>query len=273
MRALWIPAIAALSAACLFAQLAPPNDAGVRLGHIHLLVKDVAAQEKFWIDMMGGKAVRNGPLELIEFPGVYIMLRQGDPSGPPAGSVVDHFGFVFRDLPAMMAKWKAAGVKVEQTPGNNPLQGYVNAPDGVRTEFFGDPTLPVPVRIDHVHLAAKEADIPAMQAWYQKAFGMAPGKRPRVSTPGWVDCNFLPGDVTWSYTQKDKAAEGTKERAVDHVGFDVVSIDAFAAKPATLGLKFEAPPRQIQGAKTRVAYFTDPWGTYIEVTEGLAPGN
>ena len=269
MKVLRISSLAILMAAGMFGQLAPPNEAGVRLGHIHLLVKDVAVQEKFWVEMMGGKVVKNGPLSLIEYPNVYIMLRQGEPSGAPAGSVVYHFGLVFRDLPAMMAKWKAAGVKVEQVPGNNPLQGYVNAPDGVRTEFFGDPKLPVEARVDHVHLAS--ADIPAMQAWYQKVFGMKPGQRPRVSTPGWVDCNFLPGDITWSYTARDKAGEPTKGRSVDHIGFDVTNIDKFGENLATMGLKFEAPPRQIPNAKTRVAFFTDPWGTYIEITENLAP--
>ena len=48
--------------------------------------------------MLGGAMVKNGPLTLIQFPGVYIMLRKADPSRPPAGSVVDHFGFVFKDL-------------------------------------------------------------------------------------------------------------------------------------------------------------------------------
>ena len=273
MKAFRLPALITLSAALMFGQLAPPNDAGVRLGHVHLLVKDVAAQERFWVDMMGGKAVKNGPLSLIEFPGVYIMLRQGDPTGPPAGSSLDHFGFVFQDLAGMMAKWKAAGIKVEQVPGNNPLQGYVNAPDGVRTEFFGDPKLTVPVRIDHVHFATTAANLPAAQEWYQKVFGTPPGKRPRVSTPGWVDCNFAPGDITLSYQLHDKAEPGTKGRSVDHVGFDVTNLDAFGEKLGKMGLKFDAPPRQIVNAKTRVAFFTDPWGTYIEVTEYLSPGN
>ena len=30
-----------------FAQLAPPNDLGVALGHIHLVVKNVDAQKEF----------------------------------------------------------------------------------------------------------------------------------------------------------------------------------------------------------------------------------
>src|SRR5262245_32408478 len=94
-----------------FAQLSePPNDLGVKLGHIHLMVKDVEAQTRFWTEMMEGKVVKNGPLTLIQFPGVFVMLRQGEPSGPPAGSIVDHFGFVLKDITAARAKWKVAGV-------------------------------------------------------------------------------------------------------------------------------------------------------------------
>ena len=33
---------------------------------------------------MGGTVVKNGPFEMIQFPGVFIMLRQGEASGPPA---------------------------------------------------------------------------------------------------------------------------------------------------------------------------------------------
>jgi len=58
-----------------FAQLAPPNDAGVTLGHIHLVVKDVDAQQRFWTTMMGGTRVMNDRLAMIQFPGVYILLR------------------------------------------------------------------------------------------------------------------------------------------------------------------------------------------------------
>ena len=36
-------------------QLAPANDLGVALGHIHVTVKDVEAQKKFWTEMLGGK--------------------------------------------------------------------------------------------------------------------------------------------------------------------------------------------------------------------------
>jgi len=42
-----------------FAQLAPPNDLGVALGHIHLVVKNVDAQKEFWTTMLGGTMVSN----------------------------------------------------------------------------------------------------------------------------------------------------------------------------------------------------------------------
>src|SRR5262245_35094803 len=95
LAAVWSLALASSTPA--LAQLAPPNDAGVALGHIHLVVKDVEAQKPFWTTMLGGKLVTNGPLTLIEFPGIYVMLRQADPSGPPAGSTVDHFGLVYKE--------------------------------------------------------------------------------------------------------------------------------------------------------------------------------
>ena len=151
------------------AQLAPPNDMGVALGHIHVAVKDVEAQKRFWTDALGGTLVTNGPLTLVQFPGVFIMLRQADAAEPAAGSVFDHFGFVYKDIAAARARWKAAGVKFD-VGEVNPNQGYVYAPDsGIRVEVFGDPSLPGSVGMDHVHLYPTEADIPAMQAWYARA--------------------------------------------------------------------------------------------------------
>ena len=258
--------LSSFSAANLFGQFAPPNDAGVSLGHIHLLVKDISAQERFFTEMMGGKPLQGTVTAGVEFPGVWIMFREGNPTAPPAGSIVNHFGFVFRDLPAMIAKWKAAGVEIEQNA--NPNQGYVHAPDGVRIEFFGDPALPVPVRMDHVH--SYVTDVAAVQEWYSKVFGLVPGKRPRVSTPGWVDCVFLfPGTANLSFQQNDMKQAPTKGRSIDHLGFEVKNIEAFVNKIEVQGIKLDQPVQQVN-ATTKNAFLTDPWGTYIELTEHSA---
>jgi catechol 2,3-dioxygenase-like lactoylglutathione lyase family enzyme len=259
--------VAAFTLSPALAQLAPPNDAGVTMGHIHLTVKDGEAQKHFWTTTMGGTVVQNGPLTLIQFPGVFIMLRQAEPTAPPAGSIVNHFGFVWKDLPAALAKWKADNVEIEQN--ENPNQGYVHGPDGIRVEFFGDPSLSVPVQMNHIHFYT--TDIPAMQAWYAKIFSGVPGKRARVSSPGWIDCDDLPG-VNLSFSQGKTTLAPTKGRSLDHIGFEVKNIDAFVKKLEGAGIKLDAPIRQIPNSKTKVAFLTDPWGTYIELTEGLAPG-
>ena len=252
------------------AQLAPPNDFGVALGHIHLAVKDVEAQKTFFTTALGGTMVANGPISLIQFPGVFVMLRQAEPTGPPAGSTVDHFGFVYKDIAAARARWKAAGVKFD-VGDVNPNQGYVWAPGGeIRVEVFGDPSLPGAVSMDHIHMYPVEADIPAMQAWYAKVFGGFAGQRQRVARPGVIEVDYF-HRFNLSFSAATGKPAPTRGRGIDHIGFDVKNLDAFAARLETMGLKFDAPPRQIANATARVAFFADPWGTYIEVTEHLAP--
>ena len=252
------------------AQPAPPNDIGVSLGHIHLAVKDVEAQQQFWTTMLSGTQVAHGPLSLIQFPGIYIMLRQADAAESPSGSIADHFGLVYRDLAAVRERWKAAGVKFD-VGRINPNQGYVYVPDSaIRVEVFGDPSLPGPVGMDHVHLYPIAAEIPSIQAWYARVFGGLPGKRQRVSQPGLIDCAYF-HRFHLSFSASEAKRLPTKGRAIDHLGFDVRDLDQFQKHLAEQGLKFETPPRQIPDTKTRVAFLTDPWGTYIEVTEHLAP--
>ena len=119
------------------AQLAAPNAAGIRAGHIHLYVSDVPAQQKFWATM-GGVPMANQRLEMIQFPGVFILLRNGQTKGGTVGSIVNHLGFVWKDLPAAKAKWQAAGYKIEES---GPNHGYIPGPDGIRLEYSGDPSL------------------------------------------------------------------------------------------------------------------------------------
>jgi hypothetical protein len=53
----------------------------------------------------------------------------------------------------------------------------------------------------------------------------------------------------------------------------VKNLDEFEKRIAALGIKFEAPSRVVPNTRTKIAFLTDPWGTYIEVTEKLAPSS
>lgn len=247
-------------------QLAEKNAAGVSAGHIHLYVSDVAAHQKFWT-VMGGVPVANQKLAMIQFPGVFILFRKAETKGGPAGSIVNHFGLVFKDLPAAMAKWKAEGYQTEQVA--DPNHGFVLGPDDIRLEFSSDPSLNVPVKMDHIHLFPQ--DIPAMQAWYVKILGGVPVRRAVGGSREPVDCVEIPG-VILAMSQGETKLDPTSGRSLDHIGFDVQDLPEFLkqaeAKGATITQKLT--PSNFS-TKMRVAFITDPWGTKMEVTEGLAP--
>jgi len=80
------------------AQLAPFNQAGVTMGHWHLVSKDVAATQKLFL-AMGGTLYMPGGQPLIGFPGLYINLLLGTEKGEggTVGSVVNHVGFIVLD--------------------------------------------------------------------------------------------------------------------------------------------------------------------------------
>ena len=86
---------------------------------------------------------------------------------------------------------------------------------------------------------------------------------------------FVHGNPTWSYLWRRPIAELSKNGrrciALDHMGFEVKNIDAYVAKLQAAGIKTDAAVRNSTNASgLRIAYITDPWGTEIELTEGLA---
>lgn len=248
------------------AQLAPANAEGVRLGHIHLYVSDVPTQQKFWATL-GGVPMANQKLEMIQFPGVYILLRGGQTKGGSVGSIVNHIGFVWKDLPAAMAKWQAAGYKVE--PSTDPNHGYILGPDGIRLEYSGDPTLQVPVKINHVHLYPQ--DVPAMRAWYAKILGGVPVKCTRAGAPDGSDCVDVAG-VSLAMSQSDTKLDPTAGRSLDHIGFDVKNLPEFLKRMEAEGVTITQGITPSNFVTTmRVAFIADPWGTKMEITEGIAP--
>ena len=144
----------AFGAAPASAQLAPPNEMGVTMGHLHMNSRDIEANKKILV-AMGGVAQKNGNFEIVKFPGAIVFLNQG-PGTPPAtggsvGTVVNHYGFLVPDVQAAMAKWKAAGVPVEPGGNGRKDQAFVTTPDGMRIEILEDKAQTVPIKHHHIH--------------------------------------------------------------------------------------------------------------------------
>jgi catechol 2,3-dioxygenase-like lactoylglutathione lyase family enzyme len=254
-------AFVSIAVTTLPAQLVSPNSAGDAIGHIHLNVRDIEAQQRFWT-AVGGTLANNEKLVMVQFPGIYIVLRKQDSTGGTVGSRVNHFGFHVKNIDESVSKWKAAGLQVEK--GNNPQQVFLTAPDDIRIEILEDRSIATPIAMHHIHLFVP--DTQAAQAWYVKNFGAVPGKR------GAFDTANVPG-AEIAFTKEEKALAPTKGRSVDHIGFEV-SIDEFVKKLEANGISTEAPIRTSANAsKLRIAFLMDPWGTYIELTEGLSPSS
>lgn len=252
--------LAAASASILPAQVTDPGT-GVGIGHLHLRVSEAnyPAHRKALVDGLGLQPVSFGRGEAFLAPGVVVLVQQGEVQGPSVGTSVDHIGFLVKDLAAAEAKFQAAGgVLYPEKP--SPTQRFVELPGGVKVELSEDKSLAVPIANHHIHFFTP-SDAEA-QAWYIKMFGASPGTRGRFKTG-----NVTGGELTFAVAPGPVV--GTQGHAVDHIGFEVNNLEEFCKQLEAKGAKFDRPFRSVPQIGLSIAFLTDPWGGYIELTEGL----
>ena len=264
----------------LVAQTAPPNATGISMGHIHLVVPDPAAMQKTWVDVMGGTPLTAGPLTMVKFPNVFVIITGGaNAAGREGtnGSVVNHVGFSVKSYAATKAKAEMAGLAVRELTPNQ--QAFVTFPGNVTVEIQEDTSIKSESEFSHFHLSVTDPN--AARAWYIKTFGGEEGeRRPRVKGAkipgGFVD--FLgAGGVGGRGRGGDAAATPppppapSKGRVLDHIGFEVKDLKAFTEHLTADGQKLDVPLTDATARMgLKIAFTTDPNGTYIELTEGLA---
>lgn len=269
--ALLVPANAQLNA-----QLNADKDARVVYGHHHIAVSDVEEHRRFWVDVLGGTEVSFGDSVVVKFTNVILFIRADEPSGGTKGSTVNHIGFTVPDLRNLLNRISAAGFSVvtkDEVPETMPVDddiaynqvqdaylAFVMAPDDVKIEFIDAPDQSSGAKLHHIHFATQVID--EMRTWYAKTLGAIPGMR------GNFVAADLPG-VNLTFSGSDKPLLGTKGRSLDHIGFEVDDLQAFCEQLEDQGIEFDVPYRRIESLGLSIAFFTDPFGTYIELTEGL----
>jgi catechol 2,3-dioxygenase-like lactoylglutathione lyase family enzyme len=261
------------------AQLTAARDGQIVYGHHHLNTANVEAQKKFFVDTLGGKLIKLGTnnAEIVEFPNVLIFFRPTQaPTGGTRGTTVNHIGFSVPNLRQAVDKVKANGyamITTTEAPGREvkddiagPLQpggasiAFALAPDDVKVELVEARQQTMPIALHHVHFFNPKNT--EMREWYARTFGAAPrdgGAFPSAALPG-VALNFSPSTAP---------VVGTQGRALDHIGFEVKNLEAFCKKLEADGIKLAVPYRTVPALGIAIAFITDPWGTYIEMTEGL----
>ncbi len=244
-------------------QLAIPNEQGLTYGHMHLNVSDIELHKRLWVEMFGGELVQKGPITAIKFPNTIIALYDAAPTGDSIASVINHFGFKVRNLEKFLSKWRSKGFAVESefigSEGQN--NAYIMMPDNVYVELQEDQALPVELSGYHVHLYAPEHE--ELLRWYLDVFDLE--ARPRGQNIPFS--TNVPG-MNISFASSNEARAASKGRAIDHIGFEVDDLESFCKKLEEKGIVFDVPYTEIPAIGLKVAFITDPAGTYIELSEG-----
>ncbi len=257
--------LAVLMPLSAFAQLAPPNAAGVSMGHVHLNVSDVNRNRQLWMDAFGAVPITREGLSGVKLPGMLILFREQKPSGETHGTAVDHFGLQVRSRAQAIDIWRKAGLEVTRefvgSEGN--LNAHLITPDGVDVEVTEVPGHGDMATAHHLHLAA--ADFLAERDWYVRMFSASPRKRGAWETadvPG-INLSFMPP------AEGSAPLVATRGRAVDHIGFEVRNLEAFCRQLEAKGVHFERPYSKNEKLGLGIAFLSAPAGTLIELTEGL----
>ncbi|MGD8339812.1 MAG: VOC family protein [Gammaproteobacteria bacterium] len=269
----------ALAPKLLFAQLIATGP--VTNGHHHFNASDPAEHMRFWVDTLGGEAGTFGDgLQIAKFPNALIFIRDQAPDGGMIGSTVNHVAFSVNDLRATVDRILDAGYEMitetEAPPGvavvddigviggDGPVTGiaYARGPEGIKIEVLEMPAQAEPIASHHIHFFGEDAE--AMRAWYIDVFGA-------VERPGSVNGIIgadLPG-LGLSYTANAPGMSGTTGRVLDHIGFEIEDLESFTRELEAKGITLDVPYRSVPQLGLSIAFVTDPWGTSIELTEGL----
>jgi catechol 2,3-dioxygenase-like lactoylglutathione lyase family enzyme len=257
--------------------------APVIVGHYHLNVTSVDEHKKFWVDTLGGTAMKVGNSDVIKFPDILLFLRVQPPTGGTRGTTFDHIGFAVPNVPETTAKVVAHGYQLTvgreiagQTPpapatGGSAVYGkfsYLVGPDGVKVELVtsSESNAP-PITHHHVHFVNKR--YVEMQQWYMKVFDatLRPGQTDFFIGADLPGVGYMLNFFRW---ELDDNLVGTRGRAVDHVGFEVKNLEEFCKRLEEKGITLTQPFRKaLELNNIGTAMITDPWGTSVELTEGL----
>lgn len=241
---------AAISASVMMAQLQNPNKQGNMAGHHIFSVKNLEEAKGFW-RALGGQDVEWGVLKMVKVPGALLYINQAKanaPGGGTEGSSVDYLGFKVKDLKAALARIDSLGYK--PMPVSSNTQAFVLGPDGVKIHLTEDTKLATVIAADEVHMVAPKG----AKEWYEKYFGLDIG------------------GARLTFTESKENMAPTRGRAMGTLGIEVRDLAATVAALKDSGVTGLTGVRE--GGKNfpdpfAVAVFTDPWGTTVELSQGL----
>jgi catechol 2,3-dioxygenase-like lactoylglutathione lyase family enzyme len=241
------------------------KDGPIVYGHHHIAASDIPAHLKFFADTLGGTRIKFGPqqVDVVKFPNVFIFFRNQKPTGGSEGTTVSHIGFSVPNLRQAIERVDGYAITWPNEPvrDNVPplVHAFVTGPDNVMVELIENQQQTTPIALHNVNFVGPKE----MRDWYVKVFGAKPGPAGRTFLVA-----DLPG-VALHFSPSSEPVIGTTGRSIEHIGFEVKDLEAFCKKLEAMGIKLNVTYRKSEAFGLGIAFVTDPWGTSIELNEGL----
>lgn len=222
--------------------------------HVHYMVPDPAKAAEWYARHMGG-TLKAGRGASIDYGKLVLRFSQLDKPGASDGSVIDHLGFSFADLPAKLAELQAAGVKIvsplRDAPGIFKL-AFIEDPWGGKIELVEDSAM---LGLHHIHLRGPDPD--ALLGWVQQTFGGEAVKmKERIPA-------IKQGEVWVLALKSEQATQRSEGHVIDHLGYAVDDLEATLKALQAKGIS--APPAQGDGAKFTI--IESPLGIRVELIQ------
>jgi hypothetical protein len=267
--------------------------------HLRLLYSERTSDENFWTSLgglhssLGAITTQNGITlpgqRLIRFPGLLIwgatplpkepqvfrgeiVVQPGGANGQPRsttappvlgseGSRLDYLGFKVKNLRDSLAQWQRVGIR--PLPSNDSRIVYLMSPTRAKVRITEDTQIARPIETDEVLM--KVPNVSAATSWYEKWFAAT------ITKTGGDTIASFPG-FRIRFVATNETLKGTELHAIECIGFDVENLSDLMKKMVNEGVTINRPYAQVNErfAPLRgIVRVMDPWGTIIEVSEGL----
>ena len=265
---------------CLARELSAPNAAGVAMGHLHYVVRDVAANKAFWVALGGRSVLFNGTTEGIVFPDVVVLLRQGEPTGGTR-RLRRQSRRVSREV-RRRDRERRLRSRVQRAVSGRRVRAHARrrAHRAIRRRARDELGL-------HDRRRRQRRGRGAAQPQDRRADHRAPHSSQRADRSG----RGGEGVVRDALRRRARQALALRRRrSARHqhqhlrrrrepkrrraAACSITSasrstnLEAFCKELEAAGIKFDRPYGKLPSG-FGLAFLTDPWGTYIELTEGL----
>jgi 4-hydroxyphenylpyruvate dioxygenase-like putative hemolysin len=178
---------------------------------------------------------------------------------PSRGGTIDHIGFSVDDVAGKLAQAVAAGAKVLEQPAarDGRAAAMIEDPWGTSIELLEDPDFP---GYHHVHVMNDSPE--TLRDWYVQTFGGVPdAERSSAEVQAIRYGNFF----VYISPPRDGGVVPARGRAIDHMGWRIPNVHAFARKIEAAGY----PPELIRPNEdgSTLLFFTGAGEVYFEMAQ------